>query len=314
MIVAFLAILWVAIIIFLSIYLGTTPKGKRWLKILARSKRVWRLVAIVVGFVGAIILTYMALPSPESEQVHDRKVFVDYSRDMVRKLLDHGALTVDSGCALKEPFPELAYVLPSILGVYDRVVQKGSRPRLVQLEDTLRMSFDGFKQFKNRGILITRGVQKKLGPRYPVRIVSKGSSHELVVAYRGDLWDNEQLCGLPATEAAIREHVDPALLMSVIRHVSDFDFDYVGENRGRGLMSLDSGENLEQLFMAARMLRVADSLHDNREDAIASLYPGKEVIGAGAEWRLSPLKKSWVKQVLNDVEFYRNNGLAEGNF
>jgi len=157
-------------------------------------------------------------------------------------------------------------------------------------------------------------VQKKLGPRYPARIESRGNNHELIVVYKGDPWDNEQLCGLPAVEASVREKVDPALLMSIIRHVSDFDFDYVGENRGRGLVSLDSGENLEQLFVAARMLHEADSLHSDREDAIASFYPGKEPIGMGAEWRQSPLKKTWVKQVLDDVEFYRNNGLVLQNF
>lgn len=313
MIVVALVVLWLAIFVFLMAYLWMSPKGKRWIVILSRSRKVWIALVLFVVTFGAIVAAYVMIPSREQERTNARKIFEDYSRAAILKLQEQGALNIDSSCSLENPAPELAYVLPSILNVYNKVIPKGSVPRLIRLDDTLQISFDGYKQFKNRGILITRGVRKKIGPRYPLRIKSLGTNHQLLVAYQGNPWDNEQMCGLPAMEAAIREGVDPALLMSVIRHVSNFEFDYVGENRNRGLMSLDSGENLEQLFMAAKMLREADSLYENEEEVVGSMFPDRESVGAGTEWRHGSMKKSWVKQVLADVEFYRNNGLVWEN-
>ena len=158
-------------------------------------------------------------------------------------------------------------------------------------------------------INILKGVKKKLGPRYTMNMQSIGESHQLTITYKGTPWNNEQLCALPAMEASIREKVDPAVLMSLIRHISDFDFNYESANRRRGLLALDSGEGLAQIYIGAKRLHsVLDSVQNN-EDAVAAFYPERDMQGVGVEWRKSPLKSGWVREVLADVPYYRNNGL-----
>ena len=141
-------------------------------------------------------------------------------------------------------------------------------------------------------------------------VKSKGENHTLEITYKGTPWHNEQFCALPAMEAGRRENIDPAMLMSIIRHISGFDFNYERENYGRGLLALDSIDGLEQIFVGARKLRAVLDTAKSEEDAIAAFYPGRDIQGVNAEWRKSPLKNGWVQDVLADIPFYRNNGFS----
>lgn len=304
-----LIILWLAIFVFLAVYLAHTPKGSRWLRLILGSRKVlWRFAVVVLVFV-LIAVAYALHPPQETSRVDARKAFVEYSRSLVHGLQLQNAFSIDSTCDLSAPLPELAYILPSVLGVYNKIVNKPTLPRLMQLNDTLVFSFDGYKQFKNRSINITKGTQKKLGPRYSVKMESRGTSHLIQVTYKGKEWDNEQLCALPAMEASKVEGVDPALLMSIIRHTSDFDFNYVNDHRSRGLLGLESGEGLEQVFTGAHMLKESLDTNATVEDAVALFHPSNERHSANSEWRKIPLRSSWVKSVLSDIQFYKSNGL-----
>ena len=110
-------------------------------------------------------------------------------------------------------------------------------------------------------------------------------------------------------EASIREGVDPALLMSIIRHTSSFDFNHEGSNRERGLLAIESGYGLEQIFAGARELKAVLDSAQNTEDAVAAFYPLRDMQGLNSEWRKNPSRSRWVEEVLADVPFYRNNGL-----
>lgn len=309
MVFAILIILWLAILIFLALYLGHTPKGRGWLTILAHSRKIRKWCAAAIALVIVIGAAYIAIPSATISKIDSQSIFEGYAQTLILGLQEQGALSIDTACDLQSPQPELAYMLPAILSVYNEIVEKPTLPRLVQMNDRIVISFDGYKQFKNRSIRITKGVQKKLGPRYPLKMESFGSSHTLIISYTGNPWDNEQLCGLPTMEAAIREKVDPALLMSIIRHISDFDFNYQNENRAKGLLALDSGIGLEQIFIGANKLRHTIDTSQATDDAVAAFYPLHDLKSVNSEWRKSPLKSSWVKEVLADVQFYRNNGL-----
>ncbi|MCQ2054411.1 MAG: hypothetical protein MJY82_03870 [Fibrobacter sp.] len=309
MVFAILIILWLAIFLFLACYLGRTPKGRGWLKIIWHSRKVRKYAAIATATVIAIAAVYITHPSAYYAKIDSRSIFEGYAQALILGLQEQGALSIDTACDLQSPQPELAYMLPAILSVYNEVVEKPTLPRLLQMNNRIVISFDGYKQFKNRSIRITKGVQKKLGPRYPVKMESFGSNHTITVFYTGNLWDNEQLCGLPTMEASIRENVEPALLMSIIRHISDFDFNYQSGRNARGLLALDSGIGLEQVFIGAHKLRRSLDSSQTTEDATATFYPLHDLKSMNSEWRKSPLKSSWVKEVLADVQFYRNNGL-----
>ena len=304
-----IATMWLAIFVFLAVYLGRTPKGRGWRSILWHSRKVRRNTTIALITASVIVATFILLPSPSSSHIESRPIFEGYAQSLVLELQAQGAMAIDSTCDLDAPQPELAYVLPTIIGVYNDIVRKPTTPRLARLDDIIVIYFDGYKQFKNRSINIVKGIQKKLGPRYVVQIINGETSHELKVAYRGKLWDNEQLCGLPAMEASIREGVDPALLMSIIRHTSSFDFNHEGSNRERGLLAIESGYGLEQIFAGARELKAVLDSAQNTEDAVAAFYPLRDMQGLNSEWRKNPSRSRWVEEVLADVPFYRNNGL-----
>ena len=256
-----------------------TKKGRMMSKTLWRSTKV-RIALVLPPVVIAIIaIVFFFQPKVQPEQIEPGIIFRDYSRTLVEGLAKQGAITIDPACELDEPRPELAYM------------------------------FDGYKQFKNRTINIIKGAKKKLGPRYTFDMESQGETHTLVVTYKGEAWRNEQLCALPATEAGIRESTDAALLMSITRHISDFDFNYEGSKRERGLLALDTGEGLEQMFIGARRLRMALDTAQNTEDAVAAFYPIHDMQTMHSEWRKSPLKSSWVREVLKDVQYYRANGM-----
>lgn len=304
-----LATIWLAISAFLLIYLGHTPKGKGWLRILWHNRKVRRGSIIAIVTISAIVAAYAIIPSSSGEKIESRPIFEGYAQSLIFKLQEQGAIVLDSTCDLDAPQPEITYILPVVIGVYNEIVKNPTTPRLARIDDIAVIYFDGYKQFRNRSINIVKGLQKRLGPRYVVQIINGDSSHELKIAYKGKLWDNEQLCGLPVMEASIREGIDPALLMSIIRHISGFDFNYEGDKRERGLMALESGYGLEQILIGARMLRDALDSTQSIEDAVATFYPVHDLQGMNTEWRKSPLKNSWVREVIAGIPFYRNNGL-----
>lgn len=287
-----------------------TQKGIRMFRVLWRSSKVRIAVAIPPLCILAIALTFVYQRSGEDAPAFETDtLFTDYSRGIIIGMRDQGAITIDTACNLNATRPELAYITPALVAVYRNVVNKPTTARLVRLDDTLTLSFDGYKQFKNRTINILKGVKKKLGPRYAASMRSIGESHQLTVTYKGTTWGNEQLCALPTMEAGIREKVDPAVLMSLMRHISGFDFNYEGENRKRGLFALDSGTGLAQIYTAARMYRSALESSASIEDAVATFYPDNSLQTMHSEWRKSPIKSSWVREVLADVPYYRNNGM-----
>lgn len=311
MVIAVLIALWFAI---LATILGislSTPKGRAMFKILAHSRKVRITGSACIIATVAIVLVFVFHPAPAAPEQHDaRRIFEDYARTLISAMESSGAITIDPQCKTDKPMPELAYTMPALIEIYHEMVNKPTTARLVRLDDTLVLSFDGYKQFKNRTIKITKGVQKRLGPRYTIRMESKDENHTLEITYKGTPWHNEQFCALPAMEAGRRENIDPAMLMSIIRHISGFDFNYERENYGRGLLALDSIDGLEQIFVGARKLRAVLDTAKSEEDAIAAFYPGRDIQGVNAEWRKSPLKNGWVQDVLADIPFYRNNGFS----
>lgn len=309
MVIVILITLWLAIFVGIAVIFLSTPKGRRMFKVLWSSRKIRIAVAMPPIFIAAIVIAFAFTPATTATELEGNRIFMDYSRELVKIMQSQGAVVIDSSCSLEFAQPELTYKLPALVSVYNEVVNKPTTARLIQLDDTLRLSFDGYKQFKNRTINIIKGAKKRLGPRYTLNMESIGESHILTVTYKGEPWNNEQLCALPATEASIREKIDPAVLMSLIRHISNFDFNYENENRRRGMLALDSGEGLDQVFIAAHRLRMAKDSGTSVEDAVASFYPDNSLRSLNSEWRMSPLKNSWVSEVLADVQYYKNNGL-----
>lgn len=306
-----IAIIWIAVAFFLAVFLGRTPKGRAWLSIALRYRRFQLIVAVSFAIVVFIVAGYALFPEMESVENHDpRQVYIDYSRRVVENMVASGMFSVDSSCHVEAPLPELVYSLPALLDAYHAEVRKPTLPRLLRLDDTLFLSFDGYRQFKNRGIRIVKRLQKRLGPRYTISIFSSGMNHRLELSYRGTLWDGEQLCALPVMEASLKENVDPALLMSIIRHVSNFRLDYRGPRGGTGLLALDSVDGLQQVYIGAELLSRSLKQEGGKEDAVMTFYPVRERGTFHEEWRNNPLKQSWIEEVLKDVSFYRENGLV----
>ena len=303
-------ILWTIIFAFLAVYLGKSPRVRSWLKLIFKAPRVWRTIVASVALVTAIVVTYLLVPESSKPSTNERMLFEDYAATAVMKLDSLQALKVDIDCNLQHPEPELAYVLPLILGAYNEIVEKPTLPIVTRLDDTLHLALKGYKQFKNRGIRLNKLLQKRLGKRYKTQIVSEGSNHTLIVTYTGEPWDTEQLMALPVMEAAQIHHLDPALLMSLILHVSNFNFNFRGQKDSKGLLALKEGEGLEQVFMGAERLGKMLQVGVSQENAVATFYPDPEINSKPENWSKSPLTKSWVDQVLSDVEFYHANGLT----
>ena len=296
-------ILWTIIFAFLTIYLGKSPRVRSWLKLIFKAPRVWRTIVGSVALIVTIIITYLIIPKSAETNINERSLFEDYAAIAVMKLDSLQALKVDDDCNMQHPKPELAYVLPLVLGAYNEIVDKPTTPVVTRLDDTLYLAMNGYKQFKNRGIRLNKLLQKKLGKRYKTQIVSEGSNHTLIVTYNGEPWDTEQLMALPVMEAAQIHHLDPALLMSLILHVSNFNFNFRGQKDSKGLLALKEGEGLEQIFIGAERLGKMLQVGVSHENAVATFYPDPEINSKPENWSKSPLTKSWVDQVLSDVEF-----------
>ena len=303
-------ILWTIIFAFLAVYLGKSPRVRSWLKLIFKAPRVWRTIIGSVTLVLAIVITYLMVPKGTETNIDERGLFEDYAAIAVMKLDSLQALKVDTDCNMQHPEPELVYVLPLIIGAYNNIVDKPTIPIVTRLDDTLYLAMKGYKQFKNRGIRLNKLLQKRLGKRYKTQIVSEGSNHTLIVTYTGEPWDTEQLMALPVMEAAQIHHLDPALLMSLILHVSNFNFNFRGQKDSKGLLALKEGEGLEQIFIGAERLGKMLQVGVSHENAVATFYPDPEINSKPENWSKSPLTKSWVDQVLSDVEFYHANGLA----
>ena len=303
-------ILWTIIFAFLAVYLGKSPRVRSWLKLILKAPRVWRTIIGSVTLVLAIVITYLMVPKGTETNIDERSLFEDYAAIAVMKLDSLQALKVDTDCNMQHPEPELVYVLPLIIGAYNNIVDKPTIPIVTRLDDTLYLAMKGYKQFKNRGIRLNKLLQKRLGKRYKTQIVSEGSNHTLIVTYTGEPWDTEQLMALPVMEAAQIHHLDPALLMSLILHVSNFNFNFRGQKDSKGLLALKEGEGLEQVFMGAERLGKMLQVGVSQENAVATFYPDPEINSKPENWSKSPLTKSWVDQVLSDVEFYHANGLT----
>ena len=302
-------VLWVSIFAFLAVYLGKSPRVRNWLALFFRARKLWRVSLVSVAIVVAIVVSYMLIPKTQETQSDTRRIFELYAAQTVLKLDSLQKLRVDSACDLSHPSPEIAYVLPMIVGAYNSIVEKPTLPVVSRLDDTLYFKMLGYKQFKNRGIRLNKLLQRKLGSRYAVQIISEETEHVLQIAYKGNPWDNEQLMALPVMEAAQSYKVDPALLMSLIRHVSNFDFDYRGQKDAKGLLALHQGDGLEQVYIGAERLGKMLQVGISQENAVASFYPDPEIGAKPEHWNKSPLTKSWVGQVMSDVDFYRQNGL-----
>ncbi len=301
--------LWTLILVFLAIYLGRSPKVRGWLKVLSRNRRIWRTLIATVLILATITLTYVFLPAANREDTDERMLFERYAAEAVLKLDTLQKIEVDSSCDLTHAEPELAYVLPLVIAAYNEIVEKPTLPIITRLDDTLHFTMNGYKQFKNRGIRLNKLLQKKLGNRYTTKITSEETTHTLEITYNGNPWDTEQLTALPVMEASRIYKLDPALLMSLIRHVSNFNFDFRGQKDAHGILALEKGEGLEQIFIGADRLSKQLRVGISQENAIATFYPEPEIGAKPENWHKSPLTKSWVDQVLSDIQFYRANGL-----
>ena len=302
------AILWGAIFLFIALFLLHSPMIRNSLKLLWRARRIRWCLTFSLGISAAIFVSYLLHPTQVDYKHDPRKIFEGYSAEILLRLDSLKTLEIDSTCDLSEPSPELAYITPLVINSYNQIVKQASTPVMINATDTLIIEMRGYKQFKNRSILLTRLLKKKLGNRYHVSIDLGDNTHRIKIIYKGTPWDTEQLCALPVLEASNKYNIDPALLMSIIRHVSNFNFNYKGLKDSKGIL-LGNGYGLEQIFWGAKklsnLLRVGFSL----ENAIASFYPGYGINDKPEDWRTSPLAKGWVSQVMQDIDFYRNNGL-----
>lgn len=294
----------------MTLYLVKQPKIKNWIKILWRARRWKRWLIVFVVVFAAITIAYWKHPVVEETIIDTSSIFHDYSAKAVLKLDSIGTIMKIPNLELEKPKPELVYVLPLIVNSYNEIVTKPTKPVLVQMNDTLKIEMRGYKQFKNRAILLTKLLKKKLGNRYNITIdIGENSIHTLRIFYQGEPWDIEQLCALPVLETSHANNIDPALLMAIIRHVSNFDFNFNGSKDKQGILLLTEGEGLEQIYIGAERLGKMLNVGISRENAVATFYPDYGIGEKPENWTQSPLTKSWVNQVLSDVTYYRENGL-----
>lgn len=274
------------------------------------SKKVKILSILIPLLTVALSVASILIPSSPRKEINSNEVFQEYSANKITELLKNGNFILGNDIFTEKVSPEFVYILPTILNIYNKEVEKPTTPRLDQMNDTLEITFVGYKQFKNRGIRILKKVRKSLGKRYLVTLTSIGRQHKLQVTYLGTPWDEEQLASLPVMEASIRYNVDPALLMSLIQHVSDFQINYEKDAKHKGLLALETGTGLEQIFIGAEMLRKSMDAAIPLEETLVKFYPINPPSSAPKNWRKDPMRRSWVEQVLGDVQFYSNNGLS----
>ncbi|WP_109735474.1 MULTISPECIES: hypothetical protein [unclassified Fibrobacter] len=304
-------VLWFVIFAVLGIYLLRSPKVRGWLRVLKKAKLVWRIPLSLIILVAGVYWGYKSLPKGETYTTNVQAIFETYSAQTVQKVVDAGIVKKDSACDMSHARPEIAYIFPLVINTYNDIVERPTTPIITRLDDTLHFAMVGYRLFKNRGILINKALRKKLGNRYSfgIRTDSTSNVHTLWLTYTGDPWNIEQLCALPVIEISKRNNVDPALVMSLIRHVSNFNFDYQGQKDARGILALHEGTGLEQIELGVEKLRKLLHVGLSQENAIATFYPDPEMGAKPEDWMRSPLTKSWVDQVLGDVQYYKDNGI-----
>ena len=302
-------VIWTLVFGTIVLVLLRSPKARSWWRIFRYSRKVKILSIAVPLIILALSVTTILIPPAPKKTVDEKTVFLEYSLGKVTDLLNKGDFVLGNDCLEKGASPELVYILPAVLRVYHKEVQRATTPHLEQLKDTLGVTFVGYKQFKTRGIRIIKRLRRTLGKRYLVTLTSKGSNHLLQIVYLGTPWTAEQLSSLPVMEASITHGVDPALLMSLVKHVSDFQVNYEKDAKHKGMLALREGTGLEQIFIGAKMLREALDGGNTLEDILVQFYPVHPPRSAPEDWRKDPMRRSWVEQVLGDIQFYRNNGL-----
>ena len=302
-------VIWTIIFGTIALVLLRSPKARSWWRIFRYSRKV-KILSITVPLVIMVLSIISILTPPKPQKpINDAAVFQEYAMNKVTDLLKKGDFVLGEEGLDDGASPELVYILPSVLRIYNKEVQRATTPHLEHVKDTLAITFVGYKQFKNRGIRILKKLRRTLGKRYLVTLTSKGSRHTLQIVYLGTPWNQEQLSSLPVMEAAIAHDVDPALLMSLVKHVSDFQMNYEKDSKHKGLLALHEGFGLEQIFLGAEILRKSLDAGTPIEDAIIQFYPVHPQRSAPKDWHKDPMRRSWTEQVLGDIQFYRNNGL-----
>ena len=288
-----------------------TKKGRAVIRILWRSYKVkFAIIAWVLG-IAAIATAYATHPEEEPRPtINEQQEYQKYTTSAIQKLCDQGELIIDMNCNLDSAAPELAYILPTIINNYNLIVTRPTTPILESIKGKLQIKMIGYKKFRNRGIRLIKALQRDLGIRYDIDIISEDTDHTLIITYNGKRWDNEHLCNLPVLEACLRERTDPAVLMSIIQHTSGFQMNYQGKNNTSGLLALDTGKGLEQIDIGARRLKKALATSPTLADAVALFYPETEHRNRFENWRKDPQKHYWVGQVLTDIQYYRSNGMT----
>ena len=288
-----------------------TQKGRAIIRILWRSTKLKLFILACILSIAAIAIAYATHPAEEKPApINEQAEYQKYTTSALQKLCDQGELIIDMNCDLDSAAPELAYIIPTILSNYNLIVTRLTTPVLESIKDTLQIKMIGYKKFRNRGIRLIKALQRDLGMRYESVIVSDSTDHTLKITYVGKPWDNEHLCNLPVLEASLREHTDPAILMSIIHHTSGFQMNYQGKNNTSGLLALDTGKGLEQIEIGAKRLKKTLASSPTLADAVAQFYPDAERRNKFENWRKNPQKHYWVGQVLTDIQYYRSNGMT----
>ena len=306
-----LILLWAGIAVIWLICICMTKKGRAVIRILWRSIKVKLTIIICALGIAAITTAYATHPEESPRPTIDEKLeYQKYTTSAIQKLCDQGELIIDMNCDLDSAAAELAYILPTIINNYNLVVTRPTTPILEKIKDTLQIKMIGYKKFRNRGIRLTKALQRDLGIRYDIEIISEDTDHTLKITYNGKRWDSEHLCNLPVLEACLRERTDPAVLMSIIQHTSGFQMNYQGKNNTSGLLALDTGKGLEQIDIGAHRLKKVLATSPTLADAVAQFYPDAEHRNKFENWRKDPQKHYWVGQVLTDIQYYRSNGMT----
>ena len=254
-----------------------TPKGRAVIRIFLRDIKVKITIAASILGIAIITIAYATHPEEEPRPTIDEQLeYQKYTTSAIQKLCDQGELIIDINCNLDSAQPELAYILPTIINNYNLIVTRPTTPILESIKDTLQIKMIGYKKFKNRGIRLIKALQRDLGIRYELAIISEDTDHTLKITYNGTPWDSEHLCNLPVLEACLRERTDPAVLMSIIHHTSGFQMNYQGKNNTSGLLALDTGRGLEQIAIGAHRLKTVLATSPTLADAVAQFYPDAE--------------------------------------
>ena len=148
-----------------------TKKGRAVIRILWRSFKVkFTIIAWVLG-IAAIATAYATHPEEEPRPtINEQQEYQKYTTSAIQKLCDQGELIIDMNCNLDSAAPELAYIIPTIINNYNLIVTRPTTPILESIKDTLQIKMIGYKKFKNRGIRLTKALQRDLGIRYDIAL------------------------------------------------------------------------------------------------------------------------------------------------